>query len=461
MSDGQYSLVVAMLTAGGLVGALSAAQVSDRYGRRFALFGSSVFTGVGSAIMACAFSPAMLMVGRFLAGIGSGVVTVVVPTYIAECAPRASRGLFGTLNQLAIVFGIMVAQLVGLVWSTLAAWRSILALGVILALTQILLLPFCVDSPRYLACYLPGSLNSAKSALFKLRGPPMERVEDEIAEWRRDQGRSHSDADHPIDNLIPCDAVEQQIPPNRRNPPALRNASNASSMNVSRYLTQPRYRRSLLIILLLQLGQQLSGINAVIFYSTSIMTSIFPQTADMITVYISLVNLVMTILSAFLMDRTGRRSLFLFSACSMMVMSLLLASSITVPERDKVAAFAIVGYVAAYAIGLGPIPFLMIPELVDTPAVSSAGAVGLASNMISNFLVSAGFLVLSDRIGQDNVFYLFSTLLAAVICIAYWILPETKGRSADEVVRSNWSLFAHSHANDGYQPIHSPTPDQV
>ncbi|ORY92985.1 general substrate transporter [Syncephalastrum racemosum] len=461
MSDGQYSLAVAMLTAGGLVGALSAGQLSDRYGRRLALFGSSVFTGIGSAIMTCAFSPAMLMAGRFLTGIGSGVVTVVVPTYIAECAPRASRGLFGTLNQLAIVLGILVAQLIGLAWSTLAAWRSILALGIVLALTQILLLPFCVDSPRYLACYLPGSLNDAKNALFQLRGPPIERVEDEIAEWRREQNRSQADTNDPTDDMLPPDDDGLQIATASRNPPALINTGVTSTMNVHRYLTQPRYRRSLLIILLLQLGQQLSGINAVIFYSTSIMASIFPQTADLITTYISLVNLVMTIISAYLMDRIGRRSLFLFSASSMMVMSLLLASSITVPDRDKVSAFAIIGYVAAYAIGLGPIPFLMIPELVDTPAVSSAGAIGLASNMISNFLVSAGFLVVSDRIGKDNVFYLFSALLAVVICIAYWILPETKGRSADEVVRSNWSLFAHSYANDGYQPIQSPARDEA
>ncbi|KAJ8653915.1 hypothetical protein O0I10_010483 [Lichtheimia ornata] len=414
MPDSQYSLVVAMLTLGGLVGALSASYLSDRFGRRLALFGTAILMGLGSLVMTFATNMVTLAGGRFVAGLGSGIVTVVVPAYIAECVPRSSRGFFGTLNQLAIVIGILVAQLIGLAWSTLAAWRSILAVGIVLSLSQLLLLPFCVDSPRHLAS-IPGGYNRAKASLFKLRGPPMDLVEAEINEWRAEQT---GDNEHVVATAEP----------------------ERHKVNLVRFLISPEYRRPLVIILLLQLTQQFSGINAVIFYSTSIMSAVFPESSDLITVYISIVNVFMTIVSAYLMDRSGRRTLFLISAATMATMSILLGWSMGAVDKDKVSAVAIIGFVAAFAIGLGPIPFLMIPELVDTQAAASAGSVGLASNMMSNFIVSAGFLGLRDIIGQHRVFYMFGAILVAMCLIAWKILPETKGRSADEVIRSNWSI---------------------
>ncbi|KAI9493677.1 major facilitator superfamily domain-containing protein [Zychaea mexicana] len=459
MSDAKYSLVVAMLTAGGLIGALSASYVSDRFGRRLSLFGTALLMGLGSVIMTFAFNVATLMAGRFVAGLGSGIVTVVVPAYIAECVPKGSRGFFGTLNQLAIVVGILVAQGIGMAWSTLAAWRSILAIGVVLSIAQLLLLPFCVDSPRHLAS-IPGGLNSAKASLLRLRGPPIELVEAEVNEWRNEQmgtatgtGGHHpygDEEEHGEDNEGGIDQEQQQHL-------VATAESERPKVNVIRLLSMPQYRRPLSIVLLLQLTQQFSGINAVIFYSTSIMSAVFPQSSDLITVYISVVNLAMTIVSAYLMDRVGRRTLFLASSSMMSVMSILLGWSIEAAGQDKVSAAAIIGFVAAFAIGLGPIPFLMIPELVDTPAVSSAGSVGLACNMVSNFVVSAGFLGLRDIIGQDGVFYLFGGILVVMTGLAWCILPETKGRSADEVIRSNWAVRPPQH----YQPVRSTSSNNV
>lgn len=425
MTDAQYSLVVAMLLAGGLPGALAASYLSDRFGRRRALLASTALMGTGSLILTVATSITSMMAGRFVAGLGSGVVTVVVPAYIAECVPKSTRGFFGTLNQLAIVVGILIAQTVGMAWSTLAAWRFILALGIVLAAAQGVLLPFCVESPKY---YLAsgGSVAQAKAALRRLRGGG-ESVEDEVDEWRSEQQQHQEEG-----------AAARPKP---------------AAVNVIRFLKSPQYRRPLCIILLLQLTQQFSGINAVIFYSTSIMSVVFPDSSDRITVLISYVNLIMTCVSAYLMDRAGRRTLFLVSASLMAVMSLLLGWSIDTSGHEMVSAWAIVGFVAAFAVGLGPIPFLMIPELVETQAVSSAGSVGLASNMVSNFVVSAGFLGLRDMIGSNSVFYLFGIVLIAMCVTAYYILPETKGRSQEEVVRSHWAIYPQQA---GYQPIDSP-----
>ncbi|KAL0091232.1 general substrate transporter [Phycomyces blakesleeanus] len=417
MPDSQYSLVVAMLTAGGLIGALSASYFSDRYGRRQTLFGTNVLLGLGSLMMSLAVTPGSLMVGRFVAGLGSGVVTVVVPAYIAECVPKASRGFFGTLNQLAIVLGILVAQAVSMIWSTPSTWRFILLVGFILAVLQFCLLPWCVESPRLLFSK-PNGWNRAKAALVRLRGVPDETIEEEIKTWRKEQAQEE-------DSLV----------------------SPAQPVTVYRFITLARYRYPLFLLLLIQLSQQLSGINAVIFYSTSIMSTVFPESSDKITLFISVVNLAMTLVSAYLMDRAGRRTLFLTSCGLMSSMSLLLGWSIET-GHEITSACAIIGFVAAFAIGLGAIPFLMIPEIVEAPAVSSAASVALSVNMISNFAISAGFLQWRSVLGEGQVFYLFGGILIVLGFIAYCILPETKGRSAEEVVRSHWSIYAPA-----YQPI--------
>lgn len=401
MLDSQYALVVSMLTAGGLVGALASPYFNDRHGRRLTLLGANLFLGLGSLMATMAWTPNAMMIGRFVSGMGVGVVTVVVPTYIAECVPRSKRGLFGALNQLAVVIGILAAQMIGLSWSTVEHWRSILGVGVALAAVQSCLLPLCVDSPQYLASF-PGGFNQAKRSLAQLRDGTIEQVEEEVKSWRR----------------------ENEVP---------------TKVNSWMFLTSSHYRRPLTIVLLLQVAQQLSGVNAVIFYSTSIMSSVFPESSGTITACISVVNLVMTVISAALMDRAGRRSLFLVSTSLMALMGILLGWSIGA-EYHQTSAWAIFGFIASFAIGLGPIPFLMIPEIVETQAVSSACSVGLAVNMVTNFIVSSGFLTLKSLLGPQ-VFYLFSLALIVLFLIAFNILPETKGKSAEEVIRSGYSIY--------------------
>lgn len=436
MPDSQYALVVSVLTAGGLIGALGSPYFNDRYGRRLTLFGTNGLLGIGSLITTLASTPTTMMVGRFLSGLGCGVVTVIVPAYISECVPKSHRGFFGALTQLAIVIGIMAAQVISLVWSTLTRWRFILAIGVVVAIFESCLLPFCVDSPRYLAS-LAGGFNRAKISLLRLRGGSIDKVEDEINEWRRDWANTANE------QLAATEEEEEALGVRGRTPLVAATAATPNAtkhVNIWKFVTSSSYRRPLFIVLLLQLAQQLSGINAVIFYSTSIMSTVFPESSSIITVYISVVNLLVTAISAYLMDKVGRRSLFLVSASAMAFMAILLGWSIE-HGFDKSSAVAIIGFVASFAIGLGPIPFLMIPELVETQAVSSACSVGLASNMITNFAVSAGFLELRNIMGQGQVFYLFASCLIVLVAVGVMILPETKGRSAEDVIRSGYSIY--------------------
>ncbi|ORZ13490.1 general substrate transporter [Absidia repens] len=424
MTESRYALVVALLLAGGLVGACSASYFSDRYGRRPTLIYSNGILLAGSMMMAAAPTVAVLMLGRVLAGVGGGVATVVVPTYVAECVPKSRRGFFGTLNQLAIVVGILVSQIAGSV--ALENWRWILLLGSVLAALPMVLLPLCVESPTYLATassengdVVVDRRAKVKQTLGRLRGGvPLQQVEDELHELVTYQ--------HPTSNSNNGDDGDD-----------LTYNSN-KSVSLQHFLVSPHYRHPLLLILLIQCTQQFSGINAVIFYSTSIMASVFPDSSDRITLSISIVNLLMTLVSASLMDRAGRRTLFLLSSCTMAFSSVILGWSLQ-QGHDRTAALAIVLFVAAFAIGLGPIPFLMIPELVDRFAAASAGSVGLAANMVCNFLVSAGFMALRDSLGQAHVFYLFALLLVLASLLALLYLPETKNKSPEQIVRSRWA----------------------
>ncbi|SAM09608.1 hypothetical protein [Absidia glauca] len=301
MTDARYSLVVAMLLAGGLVGALTTSYYG---GRRHTLMCANGFLCVGSLMMAVAPNVPLLMMGRFVAGVGGGMATVVVPTYISECVPKSTRGLFGTLNQLAIVVGILASQITSII---LPGWRWILA-----------------------------------TAVFH--------------QW-----------------------------------------------------------------------EDLGSTPILIMPEKTMCTSA------------KMCNLIMTLLSAYFMDRAGRRTLFLISSASMACCSILLGWSIQ-HSYDRTSGLAITAFVAAFAIGLGPIPFLMIPELVETSAVASAGSIALASNMICNFIVSAGFMAFRDTIGQGQVFYVFAVILVVCTVLAVFYLPETKNKSAEQIVRSRWAV---------------------
>ncbi|KAF9082354.1 Solute carrier 2, facilitated glucose transporter member 2, partial [Mortierella sp. GBA35] len=258
------------------------------------------------------------------------------------------------MNQLGIVVGILFSQVLGLYYSTETEWRTILMAGAGLAVAQVVLLPFCQESPRFLALQ-PGGAAKAKRSLQILRG-------------RQD------------------------------------------------------------------LSQQLSGINGVIFYSTAIMSQILPSSGAMITVYISIVNVIMTVIAAYLMDKAGRRTLLMTSAVAMGVSSFLLAWSLNY-EIPMLSAFSIIAFVATFAIGLGPIPFLIIPEVVDTAAVASASAYALSVNWTTNFIVSVMFLKLQEWWG-GNVFYLFCVILGLLTFAINRIIPETRGKTVEEVAKS-------------------------
>ncbi|CAG8610474.1 5678_t:CDS:2, partial [Scutellospora calospora] len=338
MNATQIAFVTSEFTLGGLLGSMFASRVADSKGRRQTL----------------------LLNRRILAGIDSGVVE-------------------------------------GLYLSTVPGWRLILLSGFILSLVQTTFLFFSVESPRFLAAK-PGGYSVAKRVLQKLRGSA--EVDDELSGWRQVA------TEEGLEGLISEEESVQQSENNdeeiiRESPAVVFHARNSDeNFGVWKLLTNPRYLPAIKVLILVQLTQQLSGINGVMFYSTSILSTILPTMSDLVTVFISMVNVFMTVVSAYLIDKSGRRTLLLCSIIFMSLSSAILALSID-GSYGLLSAISIIGFVAAFAIGLGPIPFLIIPEIFDTKAAATAASLGLAMNWTASFLVAFIFPIANETMGGN------------------------------------------------------------
>jgi MFS family permease len=159
-----------------------------------------------------------------------------------------------------------------------------------------------------------------------------------------------------------------------------------TKLTILQLLRSPAYQPMVRAILIVMLAQQLSGINAVIFYSTSILSSILPSSSAVISLIISLINLCTTLPSTTLIERSGRKPLLLWSISSMGIASLFLGLGIVYSWR-LICVIASFAFVAAFSIGLGPIPFLIISEFVDAEGVSAGQSFGLVTNWIATFCV--------------------------------------------------------------------------
>ena len=196
----------------------------------------------------------------------------------------------------------------------------------------------------------------------------------------------------------------------------------------------PSYRPALIAVVAVMVAQQLTGINSIVMYSVSLLSALLPTKAALLTVAVSALNLVMTTLCAPLSDKIGRKTCILLSIAGMGTSSILLA--IGIGEGVKIlAAVATLLFVASFAVGLGPVPFILANELVGPEAVGATQSWALAANWIATFLVSQFFPILNKAMGEKGrIYYVFAGLALVLGAFITWWVPETKGKSgADEV----------------------------
>ncbi|KAI4901279.1 hypothetical protein NFI96_022181, partial [Prochilodus magdalenae] len=362
-----WSFAVAIFSVGGMVGSFSVGVVADNSNlifldRRKSMFLVNVLALIGGGLMGlCTICSSfeMVIAGRLVIGLFCGLFTGLTPMYVGEVSPTPLRGAFGTLHQLGVVVGILISQIFGLEFllGSDKLWPLLLALTVIPAVLQCLLLPFCPESPRYLLINL-NKEEEARKALVRLRG--FEDVSKDMQEMKEESVKMNMEKKVTIPELF-------------------RTAT---------------YRQPLLIAVVLQLSQQLSGINAVFYYSTGIFESAGVTQPIYATIGAGAVNTVFTVVSLFLVERAGRRTLHLIGLGGMAVSALLMTIALLLKHIESLSYLsigAVFAFVAMFEMGPGPIPWFIVAELFSQGPRPAAMAVAGFSNWTANFIVGISF----------------------------------------------------------------------
>uniref|UniRef100_UPI00358F9F16 solute carrier family 2, facilitated glucose transporter member 1-like isoform X2 n=1 Tax=Myxine glutinosa TaxID=7769 RepID=UPI00358F9F16 len=398
-----WALSVAIFPVGGMLGSFGVEALATRLGRN-GMWVNNLLAFLAAILMGftkIASSIEMLIVGRFIIGLHCGLVTGLVPMYLGEISPISLRGAIGSIHQLSIVVGILIAQILGLerLMGSEKMWPLLCGFTAFPSLLQVFLLYFSVHSPRFLLINL-SKKNEANKVLLQLRG--VVDVETELKEMLEEQR-----------------AMQQE-----------------EHVSIPRLICMPSMRQALIISLLVHASQQLSGINAVFYYSTAIFLKAGIQEPVYATIGVGLINVAFVVISLFLVERTGRKTLLFIGVAGMCLCSTIMAISLKLVEHINwmgyVSMVAIFGFVALFEIGPGPIPWFLAAELFNQSARPSALALAGFSNWTFNFLVGMCFPTVEEHLGP-YVFFIFSGLLLFFCFFTYHKVPETKGKSFEEI----------------------------
>ncbi|KAL5722122.1 hypothetical protein ACHQM5_005681 [Ranunculus cassubicifolius] len=393
--------IVSTLLAGATVGSFTGGTLADKFGRTRTFQLDAIPLAVGAYLCATAQSVQTMIIGRLLAGIGIGISSALVPLYISEISPTEIRGALGSVNQLFICVGILAALVAGLplaknpLW-----WRTMFGIAVVPSILLALGMAVAPESPRWL--FQQGRTSEAEAAIKTLWGK--ERVAEVMHELREgSQGSAEPEAGW-LD------------------------------------LFSSRYWKVVSVGASLFLFQQLAGINAVVYYSTSVFRSAGITSDVAASALVGASNVFGTTIASSLMDKQGRKSLLMISFSGMAASMLLLALSFTwkvlAPYSGPLAVIGTVLYVLSFSLGAGPVPALLLSEIFPSRIRAKAVALSLGMHWVSNFVIGLYFLSVVTKFGISRVYLGFSGVcIAAVLYIAAKVV-ETKGRSLEEIERA-------------------------
>ena len=410
-STTMIQIITSWVTLGALVGALVAGVLADKIGRRVTILLAAVLFTIGALFEALAPNTTVLIIGRLIVGFGVGVASVAAPLYAAEQAPTRLRGRFVSIYQLAITIGIFIAYLVDQALINNDMWRVMLGVSAVPAVLLFIVMFPMPDSPRWFVKV--GRRDDAIKALGKVR-PDVDAAA-EVAEIEK--------------------AAQED------------DAKKATWAEVF----SKKLRKPLTIGIGLAVFQQITGINAIIYYANKIFAQAGFSTpedqAAATTWAIGAVNVLATLIAVVYVDRFGRRPLLLAGLVGMA--SALLTVGVSFHFMDNadtsgagtggpttagiITLVALVVFIASFAFSLGPVVWTVINEIFPNRVRGRAVAVATAVNWGSAWLVSQFFLTLIEKIGNSATFYLFG-FFAAVAYVWIWkTVPETKGRSLEEI----------------------------
>lgn len=406
LSDFTVGLVVSAVLIGAVIGAALGGDLSDHFGRRKVIIVAAVIFALGAVGTATVSDVNLLILGRIAVGVAIGIASEVTPLYISEMSPSRMRGSLVSLNQLAITIGIVVSYLVDFSLSAFQGWRYMLGLAAIPAvILGVGMLPL-PDTPRWLINH--NEADKARRVLKRIRG--RDDVEGEVKEIQ--------------------DSLKKQ------------RGGRAELFN-------PMVKPALIIGVSLAIFQQVTGINTVIYYAPTIfqfagITS--ASSAILATVAVGVVNVIVTIVAIMLLDRVGRRPLLLIGLAGMTLSLTLLGAVFFLPSLlGSLGDLAVIGlmlYVASFAIGLGPVFWLLISEIYPLRVRGLAMSIASEANWGSNLIIALTFLTLVQVLGQSGTFWLYALVGVGAWVFAFLLVPETKGKTLEEI-EEHWRKGLH------------------
>eukprot|EP00064_Thunnus_orientalis_P016550 superscaffoldBa00003311_g16616 len=415
LDDVQASWFGSIVTLGAAAGGLLGGWMVEKIGRKLSLMFCSLPFVFGFTIIIAAQNVWMLHLGRVLTGVASGVTSLVVPLYISEMCHERVRGTLGSCVQLMVVLGIMGVYLAGLYLD----WRWLAICSSIPPTLLMVCMCFMPETPRFLLSQ--GKRREAEEALRFLRGP------DAPVEWE-------------------CARIEDACD------------EQGSSFQMSD-LKDPGVYKPLVIGIMLMIFQQLTGINAIMFYAENIFEQAHFKDSDLASVIVGLIQVVFTGVAALIMDKAGRKLLLIMSGVAMAISttafgvyfyliskvhSTTLTSDLVLDVQSQVAeephadlawlALASMAiFITGFALGWGPIPWLIMSEIFPLKVRGFASAVCVLTNWSMAFIVTKTFQDMMILLTSAGTFWLFASMCTLNVIFTIALIPETKGKTLEQI----------------------------
>lgn len=390
--------VVSICLFGAFFGCAASGSVADSIGRRRAFQLSTIPMLLGACASATASGLRMMIFGRLLVGLGLGISGPITALYVTEISPTAVRGTYGSLGQIATCIGILGALVAGLPVATIPGWwRKCFWISTVPAVLLAFGMEFCSESPRWL--FKSSRLVDAEREIERLWGGAYVKVA--LSELIRSENREEDE------------------------------------QATFKDLLTDRYRKVVVIGAALFAFQQLAGINAVFYFSSTVFRNAGIASDLVASVSVGIVNLFASCIAAILMDKQGRRKLLIWSFTGMFValVSQAFVGSVSAfsSMQGVVSLVGTLMYVLSFALGVGPVPALLLPEIFPNRIRAKAMAVSMCVHWIANCLVGLTFLHLLQKLGAASLYAFFALICLLAVIFVRRNVMETKGKSLEEI----------------------------
>ncbi|XP_010488992.1 PREDICTED: probable polyol transporter 4 [Camelina sativa] len=409
ITEVQTEVLIGSLSIISLFGSLAGGRTSDSIGRKWTMALAALVFQTGAAVMAVAPSFEVLMIGRTFAGIGIGLGVMIAPVYIAEISPTVARGFFTSFPEIFINLGILLGYVSNYAFSGLSvhiSWRIMLAVGILPSVFIGFALCVIPESPRWLV--MKGRVDSAREVLMKTNERDDE-VEERLAEIQLAAAHTQgSDEERPV--------WRELLSPS------------------------PVVRKMLIVGFGIQCFQQITGIDATVYYSPEILKEAGIQGETKLlaaTVAVGVTKTVFILFATFLIDSVGRKPLLYVSTIGMTLCLFCLSFTLTFLGQGTLgitlALLFVCGNVAFFSIGMGPVCWVLTSEIFPLRLRAQASALGAVGNRVCSGLVAMSFLSVSRAITVGGTFFVFSLVSALSVIFVYVLVPETSGKSLEQI----------------------------